>query len=155
LAREARLAPEGPALPDYAAWASRFAPLLNLRNRSGLLARLGERWLGFSARRSLPQWQSRHFFNTKHAGASRDELLEAQRPVVLFVDTFNGYFEPANARAALRVLQAAGYTVHVAARTWPAGRSRQPRPRPASCSMRSRRWPCSASRSSAWSPLAC
>ena len=31
--------------------------------------------------------------------------------VVLFVDTFNRYFEPHNARAALRVLQAAGYDV--------------------------------------------
>jgi Fe-S oxidoreductase len=31
----------------------------------------------------------------------------------LFVDTFNRYFEPENARAALAVLQAAGYTVHL------------------------------------------
>jgi Fe-S oxidoreductase len=31
--------------------------------------------------------------------------------VVLFVDTFNRYFEPRNARAALNVLQAAGYDV--------------------------------------------
>ena len=36
--------------------------------------------------------------------------------MVLFVDTFNGHFEDENARAALRVLQAAGYTVHVAAK---------------------------------------
>jgi Fe-S oxidoreductase len=33
---------------------------------------------------------------------------------VLFVDTFNGFFESDNARAAFEVLQAAGYTVHVA-----------------------------------------
>ncbi|HET7158590.1 MAG TPA: heterodisulfide reductase-related iron-sulfur binding cluster, partial [Burkholderiales bacterium] len=33
--------------------------------------------------------------------------------VVLFVDTFNRYFEPENARAALAVLRAAGYTVHL------------------------------------------
>ena len=32
--------------------------------------------------------------------------------VVLLVDTFNRYFEPENARAALAVLQAAGYTLH-------------------------------------------
>jgi Fe-S oxidoreductase len=103
-------------LPRYAAWASRFAPLLNLRNRSPLLARLGEALLGLSARRSLPQWQGRHFFNTAHSGATRDEVLAADKPVVLFVDTFNGYFESANARDALQVLQAAGYTVHVAAK---------------------------------------
>ncbi|MEM9683805.1 MAG: heterodisulfide reductase-related iron-sulfur binding cluster, partial [Pseudomonadota bacterium] len=34
--------------------------------------------------------------------------------VVLFADTFNTYFEPENARAALRVLEAAGYHVHTA-----------------------------------------
>jgi len=35
------------------------------------------------------------------------------REVVLFVDTFNRYFEPENARAALAVLRAAGYVVHL------------------------------------------
>jgi Fe-S oxidoreductase len=35
------------------------------------------------------------------------------REVALFVDTFNNYFEPENARAAVAVLEAAGYTVHL------------------------------------------
>ncbi|OHC82958.1 MAG: lactate dehydrogenase [Rhodospirillales bacterium RIFCSPLOWO2_12_FULL_67_15] len=35
------------------------------------------------------------------------------REVVLLVDTFNNYFEPENARAALAVLHAAGYRVHL------------------------------------------
>jgi FAD/FMN-containing dehydrogenase/Fe-S oxidoreductase len=108
-------------LPDYAARASRFAGLLNLRNRSAWMARLGEKLLGLSARRSLPAWQSRHFFNSATATATRDEVLAAARPVVLFVDTFNGYFESPNARAALKVLQAAGYTVHVATKLQPDG----------------------------------
>jgi Fe-S oxidoreductase len=34
--------------------------------------------------------------------------------VVLFVDTFNGFFETENASDAVRVLQAGGYAVHVA-----------------------------------------
>src|SRR3546814_1585389 len=38
------------------------------------------------------------------------------RSAVLFVDTFNGTFESENAVAALRVLQAAGYTVHSVAK---------------------------------------
>ena len=38
----------------------------------------------------------------------------ASREVVLFVDTFTNHFEPDNARAAQRVLEAAGYVVHVA-----------------------------------------
>ncbi|WP_332826799.1 FAD-binding and (Fe-S)-binding domain-containing protein [Ramlibacter sp.] len=109
-------------LPEYAATASRFAGLLNLRNRSGLLAGLGEKLLGFSAKRSLPEWQSRHFFNGATRGASRAEVLAAARPVVLFVDTFNGYFESMNAQAAFEVLEAAGYTVHVAAKERPDGR---------------------------------
>lgn len=109
-------------LPDYAATASRFAGLLNLRNRSPLLAALGERLLGFSAKRSLPEWQDRHFFNDGARGASRGELLTAAKPVVLFVDTFNGFFESDNARAALAVLQAAGYTVHVASKEGGDGR---------------------------------
>lgn len=101
-------------LPDYAATASRFAGVLNLRNRIPLLATLGEKLLGFAAGRSLPEWRSRHFFNNGVRGASRDELLAAAKPVVLFVDTFNGFFESENAQAAYAVLQAAGYTVHIA-----------------------------------------
>jgi FAD/FMN-containing dehydrogenase/Fe-S oxidoreductase len=105
-------------LPDYARWAARLAPVLNLRNRMPLLAALTEKLLGLSAKRSLPEWQTRHFFNASTASASRTasraEVLAAARGVVLFVDTFNGYLESANAHAAVKVLQAAGYTVHVA-----------------------------------------
>ncbi|MBC5766545.1 FAD-binding and (Fe-S)-binding domain-containing protein [Ramlibacter albus] len=103
-------------LPEYAATASRFAGVLNLRNRIPLLAKLGEAVTGFAAKRSLPEWQSRHFFNSGVAGASRDEVLAAAKPVVLFVDTFNGFFESENALAAFKVLQSAGYTVHVASK---------------------------------------
>ncbi|MCB2027857.1 MAG: hypothetical protein KDH18_03705, partial [Rhodoferax sp.] len=50
--------------------------------------------------------------------ASRAEVLAAaasgNNAAVLFVDTFNGHFESENARDAVRVLQAAGYAVHVA-----------------------------------------
>ena len=104
------------SLPDYAAKAARFAGLLNLRNKVPFLATLGEKLLGLSARRSLPRWQAAHFFNEWHGTASRAEVLAAAKPVVLFVDTFNGFFESDNARAALKVLRAAGYTVHVAAK---------------------------------------
>ena len=123
-------------LPDYAHWASRFAPLLNLRDKIPGLAALSERLLGLSARRTLPQWHSTHFWKRLDASdeggampegpvhsASREEVLAAARPVVLFVDTFNGYFESENAQAALMVLQAAGYTVHVAAKTVADGKS--------------------------------
>ena len=103
-------------LPDYAHWASRFALLLNLRDKLPGLAALSEKLLGFTARRRLPQWQSQNFFNTANTSATRAQVLAAARPVVLFVDTFNGSFEAGNAQAALQVLQAAGYTVHIASK---------------------------------------
>ena len=110
-------------LPDYAPWASRLAPLLNLRDRIPGLAGLSEKLLGFSAKRTLPQWKTQTFFNSGAVSASREEVLAAVRPVVLFVDTFNGYFESDIASSALKVLQAAGYTVHVATKTVADGKS--------------------------------
>jgi len=107
-------------LPDYALWASRLPWLFNLRNRSRALARFAQRVSGISARRQLPEWRSDTF--TRRAPAlrlaSRDNLLSVHaagaNAVVLWSDTFNEYFEPDNAVAAVRVLQAAGYTVHAA-----------------------------------------
>ncbi|HEX5285333.1 MAG TPA: 4Fe-4S dicluster domain-containing protein, partial [Polaromonas sp.] len=104
-------------LPDYAHWASRFAPLLNLRDKIPGLAALSEKLTGFSAKRTLPQWKAQTFFNSAPGSATREEVLVASKPVVLFVDTFNGTFESDNASSALKVLQAAGYTAHVATKT--------------------------------------
>ena len=104
-------------LPDYAPWASRLAPILNLRDQIPGLAALSEKLLGLSARRSLPKWQGQTFFNSPLRSATRDEVLAAARPVVLFVDTFNGYFESENVFSALKVLQASGYTAHVATKS--------------------------------------
>ena len=82
-------------LPRYAPWAARFAPVANA------FSRLGKELLGFAPRRELPRWRSEVFPSIERNDAD----------VVLFVDTFNRYFEPENARAALRVLEAAGYRV--------------------------------------------
>jgi Fe-S oxidoreductase len=92
-------------LPRYAPVLARLAPLANLAN----VLPLREQVTGFTARRSLPRWR-RDFW--------RDAELNAQvgtREVLLFVDTFNRYFEPENARAATRVLRAAGYQVNALA----------------------------------------
>jgi FAD/FMN-containing dehydrogenase/Fe-S oxidoreductase len=89
-------------LPRYAPYAARIAPLMNLRNRTPFLMRLGERLLGLSANRKLPHWSS-HPYRGSFAGAGK--------AVVLLIDTFNRYFEPENARAAERVLVRAGYRV--------------------------------------------
>jgi FAD/FMN-containing dehydrogenase/Fe-S oxidoreductase len=94
-------------LPRYAPWASRFSALANLRDRVPGLATLSEKVARFSRRRSLPVWR-RDIFRP----APSVEAPGGKREVVLFADTFNTYFEPENARAALRVLEAAGYHVH-------------------------------------------
>ena len=96
-------------MPRYAPWAARLAPLLNLRNKVPLLARLGEALAGLSARRQLPEWRRDAFRHDTAPMGPADG-----REVVLFVDSFNTWFEPGNARAAMKVLAAAGYRVHVA-----------------------------------------
>ncbi len=110
-------------LPDYAAAASRVPWLMNLRNRVPAIAALGERMLGLSAKRSLPTWRRDTFWRSKGGTpfASADETLahaaRGGRAAVLFVDTFNGTFEADNARAAARVLHAAGYLLHTVEKT--------------------------------------
>jgi FAD/FMN-containing dehydrogenase/Fe-S oxidoreductase len=107
-------------LPRYAPWAASLAPLVNLRDRVPALARLSESWLGLSARRALPRWKRRAFLGTASVSVPANPVGE----VVLLADTFNNYFEPDNLHAALRVLQAAAYRVHLA---------RGPDPRPLCC----------------------
>jgi FAD/FMN-containing dehydrogenase/Fe-S oxidoreductase len=98
-------------MPRYAQIASTLAPLFNLRDRLPGAALLTEKLLGFSAKRRLPAWRRDTFFKTVDQPAQ--PVVGAQE-VVLFVDTFNNYFESDNARAAWRVLKAAGYHVHLA-----------------------------------------
>ncbi|HSC94256.1 MAG TPA: FAD-linked oxidase C-terminal domain-containing protein [Burkholderiales bacterium] len=113
-------------LPRYAPFVSRFSFLVNpLQGATKGL-------LGFAAARSLPKWRRDAFAGTPPPSPSplkgEGNVLSARRAgtpsplmgegrdggeVVLLVDTFNRYFEPENARAALAVLRAAGYTVHL------------------------------------------
>ena len=103
-------------LPRYAPWAAKFAGVLNLRNQFPWLAKIAESMTGLSAQRSWPTWQSNHFFSKQQPDVSKQEVLQSTKPVVLFVDTFNGFFKSSNATAALGVLQAAGYSVHIASK---------------------------------------
>jgi FAD/FMN-containing dehydrogenase/Fe-S oxidoreductase len=97
-------------LPHYAPVAARMPWLLNARDFLPGAAKLSEALTGFSARRSLPRWR-RDFFRES---SSLPRLREGAggKEVVLFVDTFNRYFEPENVSAALAVLTAGGYRVH-------------------------------------------
>ncbi len=93
-------------LPRYAPRAAKLAWLFNLRDRVPGARALGEKLLGLAAKRSLPRWRRDTFFA---AGAHGAPARGEGREVALFVDTFTNAFEPENARAALKVLAAAGY----------------------------------------------
>jgi FAD/FMN-containing dehydrogenase/Fe-S oxidoreductase len=95
-------------LPHYAPYAALIAPLLNLRNHMPWLARLSEKLLGISARRTLPVWR-RDRFALPAAALGPHEGQE----VILWVDTFNAAFEPETVEAALKTLTASGYRVHI------------------------------------------
>ena len=94
------------SLPHYAARLAPFAPLLNAAERAGPLRAMRERATGFSRHRRLPAWRRDRFRPVETEGPA-DEAREA----VLFADCFNTAFEPENARAAVRVLEAAGFNV--------------------------------------------
>jgi Fe-S oxidoreductase len=115
---------------------------MNLRDVLPGAAKLSEMTVRFSARRSLPKWRSdvfsddasRSFFarlrgrdgeaapgisppgslRSPTSAASGEREARAGREVVLFADTFNRYFERENLDAALAVLNAGGYDVHIA-----------------------------------------
>ena len=97
-------------LPRWAPWAARVPWLLGLRERSPALARLGERMLGIAAERTMPGFRRDVFARPATAG----EVALPAADVVLFVDTFTRYFEPAHAHAALAVLRAGGHGVSIA-----------------------------------------
>ncbi|MFZ5693456.1 MAG: FAD-binding and (Fe-S)-binding domain-containing protein, partial [Pseudomonadota bacterium] len=92
-------------LPRYAPYAAKVPWLMNARNVLPGAAWLSEQLAGLSARRSLPRWRRDVF---------ADCDVDAAANVVLFADTFNRYFERENLEAALAVLRAAGYRVHIA-----------------------------------------
>ena len=141
------------SLPRYAPVAGRLAWMMNLRDRLPGLPALTERFLGLSAKRTLPRWRSDPFRveevedrgrrpgrsragatlgarsssvdangGRETAGSERDSARPTSSPatprdgpeVALFADTFTTWFEPENARAAVRVLEAAGFRVRSA-----------------------------------------
>ncbi|BBL59166.1 heterodisulfide reductase-related iron-sulfur binding cluster [Methylomonas koyamae] len=100
-------------LPKLLAWPG-LRRWIAWRNRSPLLAKLAQTALGISAKAELPLPAPSPFRIPKQSRLALHPEL-AERQVVLLVDTFNYYFNPASADAARQLLTAAGYHVHVAA----------------------------------------
>lgn len=97
--------------PSYAKYLKHLNWMDSLRRRVPPLARAMQRWLGIAARRSLPRAAARDFISSQPQAV---EVAGNAREVVLLVDTFSNHLDPQIAQAALEVLKAAGYAVHIA-----------------------------------------
>jgi Fe-S oxidoreductase len=98
-------------LPRWARLASRAPGLANAALRAPGLAGLAKRLGGIDTRRPLPRFAAQTF----RAWFTALPRAAAGTPVLLWVDTFTDYFTPEVGRAAVRVLEAAGYAVQITA----------------------------------------
>ena len=98
-------------LPRWARLAARFPGAANAAFRAGPAAAAAKRLGGIDERRPLPAFAPRSF-RRWFPGHQR----AAGRPVLLWVDTFTNAFTPAAGQAAVRVLEAAGYSVRITRR---------------------------------------
>ena len=99
--RWARLASAAPGVANF------FGRSPGFRNLLGLV-------LGLAPQRRLPQFARTTFrrWAQQHSPTVFDNKpLSEKRQVLLWIDTFNNYFHPETSRAALEVLQHAGFTV--------------------------------------------
>ncbi|MEJ2056299.1 MAG: FAD-linked oxidase C-terminal domain-containing protein, partial [Desulfofustis sp.] len=92
-------------MPRYALFLSKLAWLANLRSEVSVIARVSERFDGFTSRRPLPRWRT-DFYRAEPAAGP-----ESGKEVILFGDTFNTYFESENLTEARDVLISCGYRV--------------------------------------------
>jgi Fe-S oxidoreductase len=102
-----RLAAHAPALANFAT------------QTRGL--RSVAKWVGgYSQRREIPRFANQTFRQWfRRRGAT---VADGKPPVILWVDTFNDHFTPSVARAAVAVLEAAGYAVRIPERSLCCGR---------------------------------
>ena len=91
---------------------SAVAPLANLLGGARPARRLAERWLGVAAARPLPRFQRD---NLARWHARRPAVAGGQGDLVFLGDSFTSFTEPAVARAAIELLEAAGWTVRLEA----------------------------------------
>jgi len=95
-------------LPRWARLAARAPRLANAALRREKLASLAKRAGGIDERRPLPEFAPRSFRRWFAAQPPGPGI-----PVLLWVDTFTDHFTPEVGRAAVRVLQAAGYAPRI------------------------------------------
>ena len=105
-------------MPAYAMglihrWARLAAPMPQVANalaHAPLLGPMLKRLAGLAPQREIPRFAPRSFQDWFRRRAPRND---GRPPVILWPDTFNNYFFPQTARAAVAVLEAAGFAVMV------------------------------------------
>ncbi len=93
-------------LPRYSRWMAALQPVLSLAHKIPGSGAALEAITGFDRRRPLPAWRRPWTSGQGERGARGPG-----RPIVLFADTFNNWFEPDNLVAAAKVLEATGHRV--------------------------------------------
>ncbi|HSP37413.1 MAG TPA: FAD-binding and (Fe-S)-binding domain-containing protein [Frankiaceae bacterium] len=98
-------------LPRWARAASTMPGLANAATRSapGFAKRLG----GVDPRRAIPEFATETFRRWFAGHEAPPEIQQSGDPVMLWVDTFTDYFTPEVGRAAVAVLEDAGYRVQI------------------------------------------
>ncbi len=94
----------------WALLASKFPGLANLFTQTPLLRDAAKSLAGISPKRKIPAFAAENFISwfKRHRPRNPDASM-----VVLWPDTFNNYFHPETAIAAVEVLEAAGYRVTI------------------------------------------
>ncbi|MGE5212261.1 MAG: FAD-binding and (Fe-S)-binding domain-containing protein [Nitrospirota bacterium] len=84
--------------------------LVNFMNRAPLISNFVKSVIGIAPQREIPGFAAESF---KRWFARRPMYNRNKQRVILWPDTFNNYFHPATAKAAVEVLESAGFQVAV------------------------------------------
>ncbi|SDJ01809.1 FAD/FMN-containing dehydrogenase [Frankineae bacterium MT45] len=99
-------------LPRWSRLASHTPRLANFTLRRKSLSALGKRMAGVDQRRPLPEFATQTFRDW-FAARQKASGQQTGQPVLLWVDTFTEHFSPEVGRAAVAVLEDAGYAVQL------------------------------------------
>ena len=106
-------------LHRWAPLASKMPGVVNFMGSAPLFASLGKAVAGIAPQRSLPRFAKQPF---RKWFERRAPANQGKPKVILWPDTFNNYFHPETAIAAVDVLEAAGYRVALPTRPLCCGR---------------------------------
>jgi FAD/FMN-containing dehydrogenase/Fe-S oxidoreductase len=101
----------------WAQWASVAPGIVNFLNRAPGFRHFLQKVLDLTPQRRIPQFAAVSFqrWARKHRATIFEDAEKprsaSKREVVLWIDTFNNYFHPETSRAALDVLESAGFEV--------------------------------------------